>query len=385
MEVNILTRDFHPDYSAVANKLTDLAEDLTLQDVKVTVYAGRPYYYFHGEFKEKNITNLSVNRVWSTRFGKDNLLSRFVDEMSFAASIFLKRVFGRRELNVIPSLPFSLQLTAIILKKLRSQEYIIINYELMPELLYSSGILSDKGFVYRFLDKMAITVLRGAKSAVAVSGNMRDRLEKKSGRKVFLLPPWADNEKIFPLEKKENKLLAELKLSESFVVSYSGNFGRYMDFDTVLDAVEKLGEARFLFIGNGAQKKNICSRKGVLYSDYLPRERLNESLNSGDLSLVLTNDGDEDFVLPSKVFELMACGKPVLAVAGSDSEVSTLIRKADCGFIVKPGGTQGFVDAVSKLMGDRDELGRLGENGRRYLLKNFTRSKVTKKFIDFIR
>ncbi len=378
--MNILTRDFFPDYSAVAKKMTGLAEDLTAAGIDVQVYTANPQYYC----REKPEKRRNIRRVLCTSFDKDNLLLRAINEVSFGISIFAILLFSKKKMNIIPSLPFSLQLSALLLRKIRNQDYIIINYEIMPELMCSSGLMSYDGPFFRMLNKIAKKVLDNARCIITLTASMSKKLESKVRKKIVTIPNWTDTDVYYPIKRKENEFLRRNKLSDSFVVSYSGNFGRYMDFDTVLKAAELLPQIRFLFIGNGAQKGRITKADNIFYHDYLPNSRINESLNSGNIALVLTNQKDDDYVMPSKILDLMAAGRPIVAVS-RNSEIKKIIARSRNGFVVNPGEPDSLKRAILALKNDKKLQKEMGKNSRDYAARHFSRKKITGQYVELLK
>ena len=180
-----------------------------------------------------------------------------------------------------------------------------------------------------------------------------------------------------------------------FIVLYSGNIGDLHEFDTIISAAEDIQnkghkDIVFVFIGEGIKKEYIgikAEEKGlnnILFFPYQPREMLTYSLGIADVSLVTLEKGFEGMVVPSKIYGILASGRPVIAVVGGDSEIVEIIREGKCGRIVKIGDGKALSGAVIEYYKNPQKCREDGWNGRRYFEENFDRKITTEKYIKVI-
>ena len=264
--------------------------------------------------------------------------------------------------------------------------------DLFPDLAVQLGKLKNKPFI-GFLKKLSKLIVRKADKVVVVGEYMekkiREELLKGTYRSnhIVTIHNWADGDKIKILRQKDgenNYLKRKWRLKGKFVVLYSGNIGYLHEFDTIIATAESLAkegtrEIVFIFIGEGIKKRYIEEKvreKGldnILFFSYQPREILTYSLGLADVSLVTLEKGFEGMVVPSKIYGILASGRPVIAVVGGESEIVEIIREGSCGKVVKIGDYQALVDSIMDYYKDREKCREDGLNGRRYFEENFDR------------
>jgi colanic acid biosynthesis glycosyl transferase WcaI len=195
-----------------------------------------------------------------------------------------------------------------------------------------------------------------------------------SGAPMTLIPNWAGDDEIKPMPASGNPLRAEWGLTKSFVVGYSGNLGRGHDFDLLLDVAGILSAdemVKFLFIGSGAKKGSVAeyARKmrlnNVVFKPFQPRQRLNLSLTVPDLHVVTLKPELSGLIVPSKIYGVLAAGRPVLFLGPDDSEIARVIQYYDCGFICGSATAGEIVQIIQRLRADQDLCATLGQNARR--------------------
>jgi glycosyltransferase involved in cell wall biosynthesis len=393
-EVNFLSRDYYPDNSAVSRLITELTEYLS-KDIKVNVFAGYPFYYCGQKTRKNTIKNLNIKRIWCPNLSKDNLFFRAFTEFFFTSNIFLKVLFAKKKMNIVNSLPFGLQLVALLLKIIRNQNYILINYETFPELAFHSGIINKKSLKYKALDYLNKKVIDNSEYTIAIGRCMQKKLENKTKfpEKIKFIPNWADTKKIRPIPKKQNKFLFKNEISDKFIVSFSGNLGRYIEVDSVLNtakALQKNKDILFLFIGNGRKRKKIEEFKiknnlnNIQIFDYLPYEQKCFSLSSGDIALILMNKGTKGVVVPSKTYELMSAGKPLIAVTEPGTEIEKIIKEAKNGYVINPGDSDSLKKSILNLYRDQNRAKLMGEISRKFVIGNFKKNLITQKYLSLI-
>jgi glycosyltransferase involved in cell wall biosynthesis len=192
-----------------------------------------------------------------------------------------------------------------------------------------------------------------------------------SQRKIVRIPNWADADDIAPTPRSGNGLLAKLGLTDRFVIQYSGNMGRTHGLECLVDAAEGLrheDDIHFLFIGTGAKKKwleRAVDDRGltnVTLLPYQPRDALTVSLGACDLAVISFAPGMSGLSVPSRMYNVMAAGKPILAVADLESEIAWVVREEMIGWVTPPGDA---AEIVSVILEAKSDGARLVEMGRR--------------------
>ena len=205
---------------------------------------------------------------------------------------------------------------------------------------------------------------------------MKDRLLRKgyAPQQISCIQNWSDTNFIRPLPR-ENFFRRKYKLENKFIALYAGNFGRIHNFEDLLgtaEALKRYTELVFVMVGEGAMKEKLvqeCQKRGIenlLIAPFEPRSRLPEVLAAADVSLVLLRRGMAGLSVPSKIYSILASGRPTIACLDKESDIARIVRESNSGFVVPPGNTQEFVRAVQLLCGDPEMKEGLGRNARHY-------------------
>jgi colanic acid biosynthesis glycosyl transferase WcaI len=247
--------------------------------------------------------------------------------------------------------------------------------------------------VRRGLEWLNRLCLRKAASVIVLSQSMKNRVLKKCGDadaagRLHVIHNWVDEGFIRPVAKADNWFLERHGLEDKFVVLYSGSMGLSDDLETVIAGAERFRDrnAVFLFVGDGSKRKPIqelAERKGlanVRFLPYQPTETLPFSLACSDVSLIALKKGIEGIAMPSKLYAIMASGRPVVALVERGLDVAQIVETAGCGESVEPGDVEGFVRALDSYYRDRARCDRDGRRGREYLEAHFARSRALQQY-----
>jgi colanic acid biosynthesis glycosyl transferase WcaI len=198
-----------------------------------------------------------------------------------------------------------------------------------------------------------------------------------------IITNWADADVITPAPRSANRLLKSTGLQKKFVIQYSGNMGRTHGLEVILDAAHRLREERvfhFFLIGSGAKFRGVeaavsRSQSGnVTLLPWQPREELADTLNACDVAIVSFIRGISGISVPSRMYNVMAAGKPLIAVADEDSEVAMVVREECIGWVVPPDDTEALVRAIKEAHSKKALLKQMGVRARQaslgYSLEN---------------
>ena len=403
----IISEPFYPQVAAIGQLLTDLSEDLIKAGYQVKVVTGNPYNIFGKKNRipgKENYKGIEIIRLRNTTFSKYRMTGRVLNYLTFHFLVYLNVLFCERpDLVFVLSTPPFISFSGLMLKILKGSKVIYNVQDLFPDLAVELGELKNKLFI-GFLKRLSKLIVCNVDKVVVVGEYMEKKIREEllSGRSInnhiITIHNWADGNKIKILEDKEaenNYLKKKWELEGKFVVLYSGNIGYLHEFDTIISAAECLAkegmkEIVFVFIGEGI-KKNYIEEKvrgkdlnNILFFPYQSREMLTYSLGLADVSLVTLEKGFEGMVVPSKIYGILASGRPVIAVVGGESEIVEIIREGKCGKIVKIGDCEALVNCIINYYKDRKKCKEDGLNGRRYFEEKFDRKIATKKYIKVI-
>ncbi len=395
----ILTQFYPPDYAATGQLLSELASHLSRLGMRVNIFTGQPGYAFDKDSAPKHeITNrIVVRRSRTSRLWPRRIRGRAINGLLFClrAAMYLLRRRNRRRLVLVTSEPPYLPVLSYIANCLFGTPYVCLIYDLYPDVAVSLGVLPANHVLVRFWDWLNRRIWRRAQAAIVLSTSMRRRILDKAPEiadKVTAIPSWADPESIRPLDKTENWFAQQLGLTHTFTVQYSGNIGRCHDMMTILAAAALLREEpiQFLFIGRGAQLAGCIEwveRQGLTNCRFLPfqdKSVLPYSLTASDLSLVSIGAGLEGLVAPSKLYGILAAGRPVAAVCEPHSYLRSLLATAACGRAFDNGDAQGLADYIRQLAAQPELARALGLAGRRYLKQHFTPERVAEQYFQVL-
>jgi colanic acid biosynthesis glycosyl transferase WcaI len=396
MRLLVLNQYFHPDVAATGQLLTELCVDLA-RSHEVWVITGFPSYdplesRRRRLLAHEDMAGVRVLRVYTWRGSRKTLLSRAAVYATFLLSAFLVGLFAPRPdvLMTWTDPPF-LPLIGWMIAALRRLPLVVVVQDVYPEVAVRLGVLRHPAWIL-IGNALLGWPLRRAARVVAISEGMKRRLREKGvpEENIIVIPNWADGRAIVPCAKA-NPFSRAHGLDRAFVVLHSGNVGLTQDFETLLRSAEGLEDMRIVLIGDGACKRRLqeaVAERGlmnVLFLPYQPREHLAYSLASADVAVIVLKPGLEGYVEPSKVYAIMASGRPFVAAIGSESEVARIAREHECGVIVPPGHPQALADALRALQADPSERARLGRNGRDALQRFYDRSLAVCRYDQMLR
>ena len=307
----------------------------------------------------------------SPAYNRKSTWSRLFSWLSYTFdSVFVIGRAGPKTAVFFASNPPIIGLFVWLLSKLKGFPYIVLVYDLYPEVLVNFGVLRKNGFLTKLWRRCNALVWESASMVLTLGEKMAERLTcqfdascTELGR-VAVLPPWADTDVICPVPKSENSLAEEMGQLGGTTILYSGNLGISHDIDSILEACRLLRgrrDIRFLLIGGGDKWEDVVSfqasheLEGLSVFPYQAEERLPYSLALGDISLVTLVEGAEGLMLPSKVSYYMAAGSAILGICSGDNDLKDTIERADCGVCVPPNRPDLLAEAITRLV-DRPAL-----------------------------
>jgi len=384
MRICIVNEFFHPDNTGgTGTVLSDLVRSLrgTQHDIQIDVITSKNLY------RQKNVTlpayenwnGVQIHRLATPRPNDLPTLLRLTSNALFCAGALVRFLrLGRYDAILVGTAPPMVALSANILNCLRGTPFIYIVYDLEPDRSVTMKVMSHHNPAIRIFRWNQKRWLHSAAKVVVLGRCMRDYLSKTYDlpeQKVEVISIGSDPGEIVP-GPKETKFRAEHGL-QGFILLYSGNFGRYHNFDTLLDAAKELctkrPEISFVLVGGGAQKEHIAHRiadekiANVHLYDFVSKDAYNDLLASADVSFVTLEPGMEGLCVPSKFYSILASGRPVIAAVSPKSEVALVIDEAQCGTHVDQSIVAELVNALTFFADNPAEAERMGRNAREVL------------------
>jgi len=401
MKVTILSQYFWPEENATSDLMSGIATGLVQQGFEVTAIAGQPSYRDIETLpRVLEHEGVRVRRVPSTRFDKNRLPGRAINMVTFTVSLFFSSLFMRRSDAVIAvTNPPFLILVVRLLTSLRGMKSVLLIHDLYPEVAIALGHLRKGSLTARFWSAFNRWSYRGATRIIALGECMAELLRQQVPaellERIVVIPNWANGDVIKPVPRENHPLIREWEVEGKFVVLYSGNIGRFHELETVTRAAEILAEKDssilFQFIGDGGQltwlKSEVgrLSLKNVAFQPFQSKERLPLSLTACDAGLVTLKKEATGCCVPSKLYGMLAAGRPVLGVLSRQSETAKTIERHGCGIVVQPGDAEGLAEGVIRLKSDPDLVNRLGEAARHAYECHYTVEKVAEAYGTLLR
>lgn len=371
----VLNQYYKPGVEATANLLADLCESLAT-DYDVTVVTGR--LQGRDDLPSSEVLDgVRVLRTRSTAFERTKLSLRALNYLTYLADSLL-RALGRQRPDLVLCMtdpPIVGDLGVVVARRHRAP-LLVISEDVFPEIATELGRLTNP-LIVRMLQTLVAFYLRRADLIVAIGTRMRERLIEKGAHadRVVVIPNWVDTTAITP-QSRDNEWSRSAGLDGRFVVMHSGNVGHAQNLDMLVLATTYLRDLRDLvvpIIGFGARHVEIqqlvdrLEADSVRFLEYQPRECLSESLSAADVHYVGLARGLSGYVVPSRLYGVLAAGRPVLVAADDDSETAQLVREVGCGVVVPPDRPDLIAAAIRELRGGMYDLESMGAAGREYV------------------
>jgi len=387
LRILAINQFYAPDHAATSQLLTELCEDLAAAGDEVSVVASRGQYLGGGRAlpAKEEIQKVHVLRPWTTSLGKRTIAHRLVDYGSFwTTSTFTALRAERPDVILALTTPPLIAAGAALAALGRRTPLVLWVQDVYPDLAVRFGVLRENSPCTRAFRLMQRTVYRRARTIVALSDGMRDRLIAQGAPplRIRVVPNWSDGRRVSPIAHAENPFRKQHGLEGRFVVMYSGNFGVGHEFATLIGAARQLERRRpevlFLFVGDGSRKAEAerasAGLGNVKFLPYQPLEKLGESLSAADVHAVTMLEGMEGLMVPSKLYGALASGRPVLFIGPEGCEVSRVIGKRPVGWSMRPGDAAGVAKAIESAADDSRGTVEKGERARRTFEKLYDRA-----------
>jgi glycosyltransferase involved in cell wall biosynthesis len=375
-------RSYWPDMGATGQLLTELAEGLAADyghDVSVVTApvasATHPRHRFKPVWREER-NGVRIYRAAGTHFLHGDLAGRIANYLTYFASACAAGLWVRKpDIVVALTDPPIIGFAALLSARRAGARFVFLCQDLFPEVT----ALVDNfrgGPVNTILERLNRLLVRKADAIVALGETMRKRLVESKGAdpgRITVIHNWADCSRIVPTTKVNGFSLAN-GLDTKFVVMHSGNVGLSQNLDTLIDAAGLLRthpDIVFAVIGDGARRAHLERRvqteslRNVIFLPYQPKDALTQSFGSADVFVVSLKEGFAGCIVPSKLYGILAAGRPYVAAVESDCEVASVTLANDCGLMAPPGNARALADQILVLYHDRALAERLGGNARR--------------------
>ncbi|MGR9048639.1 glycosyltransferase family 4 protein [Halobacillus faecis] len=397
---------FYPDLASTGQLMTDLCRDLQ-NDFDITVVAAQPGYAGESTTSSKLIEtdyleNIKVIRVKLPTVDKTSKASR----LKYISSYFFLALFSllkERNISVIYTIsqpPILGGLIGTIGKLAKRTKHLYNIQDFNPEQAEAAKY-SASPIIFKIARAIDLINCRYANEVVVVGKDMaetlKNRFKSKKTPKHSVINNWINEEDVVPLESNNaeiQKFKKKHNLDGKFIVMYSGNLGLYYDLENIVTIAEHFkdnDDISFVYIGEGAMKQTMVDYvkdkglQNVTFLPYQPKSFIKYSLNSADVHLVVNQKGIKGVSVPSKIYGVMAAGKPILGVLEKHSEAERLISASESGVVVEPHDYLNIVSKINYFYNlDNVEMAEMGKNGRVFLEENLKKDASINKYKDIL-
>jgi len=378
----VLNQYYAPGFEATAYLLSQLCAALGA-DFDVTVVTGK-LAAPRARAGRSTIDGVKVVRVRSTAFDRSNLPLRAINYVTYlVASLFAGLLSRKPDVVLCMTDPPVIADVALVVARRFRAPLVVVSQDVFPEIAVELKRLESKPLI-EMLRALIGFYLRRADRVVAIGDTMRQRLEEKGTPpdRITVIPNWVDTEAIKPAPK-DNEWSREHGFADRFVVMHSGNVGHAQNLDALVRAttfLRDLDDLLVAVIGGGARHTTLVELAQRIEADhvrflgYQPREFLSLTLSTADVHVVGLARGLSGYVVPSRLYGILAAGRPVIVAADRESETARVVLQEGCGVVVPPGRPELLAQAIRAAYDGELELAEMGSRGRAYVVREADRS-----------
>ena len=392
LHVLLLNQYFPPDTAATAQNAGLVAKALAERHY-VTVLAGRPSYdplerhpaYL---FRREQKDNLTIERVGSTAFSRLRMKGRLANYLSYLGLAAPRALAMNPDVVLAMTDPPIEGIFGASIARFLGRPLVYNIRDLYPDMALAAGILRP-GFWSDAWEASHRRALRQAARVIVLGEDMRERIIEKgvdAARITVIRDAVSFPEHLPPVDQP---IVREVRSGFRFVIVHAGNLGFYGSWQTLIRAAQMLESegVGLVFVGEGAMKQQIEEsarhHQNIRFLPFRPASEIPAVMAAGDLHVITIKRGLEGVVVPSKLYNLLSYGRPILAVATERAEVTRLVQCYDCGIAVDPDDATQVAQGVRRLLHVPERLEHMSDQARK-LARTYDRFSELRKFVDAI-
>jgi len=369
----------------------NLVEDLSYEYYPTVLYTGINPGILHNSKGQ----HIDVNIF--TPYNRKSHLLRFMSGFKYVFKTFCSIIRSKHELLFIVSNPPFIGIVGPILKLLRKQKYVILVYDIYPDILVGTGVIARYHplvKIWRWINRI---VYENSAGVITIGDRMRNVLNgqfdatKTVLGEIQVIHNCADENVFKPLENLQGRSV-EHKTESDLRIVYSGNFGFTHDFDTILDVAKSLSSRNhtFILVGDGAKKRSVDYRietekiSNVISRHFYSDTEFPHFISTADIALITMSRGCDDLMLPSKIYISMAVGSALIGITHENSEVARLIRKHKCGEVISEGDSDALLGVLERFSSDHEYLEQCKRNSLEAFNRHYTRKKTSREYLNVL-
>jgi putative colanic acid biosynthesis glycosyltransferase WcaI len=395
MKILLLNQYYPPDTSATA-KMAYGAVEFVSGYHQVTVLCGRPSYdpteRRPWRLYQNELTRVAqIIRTGSTDYSRFEMKKRVINYLSYAALAVPRALFLGCDIVLAMTDPPFEPIVGAFVGMLKRKPYVYNIRDLYPDMAVGGSII-EPGLLAKVWEKLHRWALRRAARVIVLGEDMRARIIAKGvdpGRVIVV----RDGTDIPPADATaptlDPEVVRAIRGNFSFVLVHAGNLGFYGAWNTLVTAARRLSNdgVGLVFVGEGAQRDEIkamaAGAENIRFLDFFPSSKIPSVLAAADAHVITIKSGLEGVVVPSKMYGILAAGKPILAVARKETDVATLALQRGFGVAANPDDPEEVNSAIRAMAFDRNRLKRMAEAGKA-AAPDYDRVKQMRKFVEIL-
>ncbi len=401
MHILFLTDNFPPEVNAPASRTFEHCREWVKAGNKVTIITCVPNFptgkvfkgYKNKLWQTEEIEGICVIRVWSYITANEGFLKRILDYISFMPPAVVASLFVRKPDLVIGTSPqFFTVCAAYVVSLFKAIPFVFELRDIWPESIKAVGAMNDS-MIIRFLEKIELFLYRKAELIVSVTHAFKTTLINRGVKtnKIKVITNGVDVSRFYKADK-DPALVEKYQLQGKFVTGYVGTHGMAHHLETILDAAmiaqKKNEDIRFILLGNGARKEELIdlskemALENVLFIDSVPKDEVARYWSLLDISIIHLKRMDLfRSVIPSKLFESMAMGIPILH--GVLGESSKIVTDNQVGVLFEPENAQDLFDKLIDIKSKKNIYLELQKNSIEASTK-YNRAILAKYYMELL-
>jgi glycosyltransferase involved in cell wall biosynthesis len=392
VRILLLNEYFPPDTSATAKMAAAVVNELAKRH-EVTVLCGRPSYdpserHPFYVWRRERVGDVVVERVGSTAYARHRMRQRVFNYLSYVIMSVPRALFIRTDVVLAMTDPPFQGIVGAFVALLKRRPFVYNIRDLYPDMAISGEIVRPAHWL-KLWERLHRWALGRAARVVVLGEDTEARIREKRVKPARIVVVRDGADIPATLSAESHPVTSEIRSGYPFVVLHAGNLGFYGAWDTIVRAAQSLnGDGiGFVFVGGGAMKTRIEASangcKGIRFLPFRPADEVPYVLAAGDLHLVTIRRGLEGVVVPSKLYPILAAGRPVLALAAEESDAARIVRRSGCGVVADPDDPTSLVKLVRELARDPQQVAAMSARASA-VAAEFSLKKELQRFVRVV-
>jgi glycosyltransferase involved in cell wall biosynthesis len=403
MKIAYICQYFVPEPSAPSVRISELAQEWVKDGHEVTVLTGMPNHpngivldEYRGKIiADEKIADVNVLRSWLYATPNEGILRKTLSHLSFMISTVMLSLprLNKIDVIIVSSPTFLSAFAGLFISKMRRVPFVFEVRDLWPAIFVDLGILSNV-FLIRVLESWEMFLYTQAALVVTVTKSFRNKLIERGlpAEKIAVVSNGAAVNRFNPGDKNDH-VRSDLGISSKFVVSYIGAHGISQGVATIMEAATTLkyrDDIVFMLVGDGAMKKDMVTMKNdhnlhnVVMLPAQSKERIPDLYCASDVCIVPLRDIPLfDSFVPSKMFEIMSCGIPI--IGSVNGEAREILELSGSAMIISPESVSELADSILWMVENPQKRRIMGTSGRTFVCEHYDRTMLAKKYVNYLK